>query len=189
MEPDKHLQKDDAVLAVDVQNDFCPGGALAVTDGDQVVPVLNRWIEAADRAGIPVIASRDWHPVDHCSFAERGGPWPPHCVQDTPGAAFHPDLQLPADAVRVSKGTAFNKDDYSAFDGTDLADYLKERGIKRLWVGGLARDVCVLETVKSACQAGFDTHVLVDATRAVDPDKAQSALDEMRGAGATLENG
>lgn len=187
MQPNQILQSGDAVIAVDVQNDFCPGGALAVEDGDQVVPILNRWLAAADEAGIPAIASRDWHPVAHCSFKEQGGPWPEHCVQDTPGAEFHPDLALPASTVRVSKGSAFDRDNYSAFDGTGLAGFLKQRGVKRLWVGGLAQDVCVLETVKSACKAGFETHLLLSATRAVDPSSADKVLDDMRQAGAIVE--
>lgn len=187
MSPDAVLKRGDAVIAVDVQNDFCPGGALAVNDGDRVVPVLNRWIGAATAAGVPVIASRDWHPVNHCSFNSQGGPWPPHCIQDTPGAAFHPGLRLPPEVVRVSKGTAFDRDAYSAFDGTGLATFLREQGVKRLWIGGLAQDVCVLETVRSARQLGFETHVLVAATRAVDPDKSEAVFKEMRRLGAVLQ--
>ncbi len=99
------LTPTDAVVAVDVQNDFCPGGALPVPEGDQVVPVLNRWIEAAQRAGATVVISRDWHPRDHCSFETRGGPWPVHCVQSTPGAEIRPDLRVPPDAVLVDKAT------------------------------------------------------------------------------------
>ncbi|WP_347332324.1 isochorismatase family protein [Marinimicrobium locisalis] len=189
MQPDQLLKKGDAVIAVDVQNDFCPGGALAVEGGDQVIPVLNLWLSAAERAGVPVIASRDWHPVDHCSFKEQGGPWPVHCVQDTPGAEFHSDLKLPPGTIKVSKGTAFDRDAYSASDGTGLSGYLKQLGVKRLWVGGLAQDVCVQETVKSACQAGFETHLLATATRPADPANANTSLDQMRRAGATVEEG
>lgn len=187
MQPDHALKHGDAVVVVDVQNDFCSDGALAVEAGEEVIPVLNRWMHAAARQDVPVIASRDWHPVCHCSFEERGGPWPPHCIQDTPGAAFHRDLELPARTVLVSKGTAFDKDAYSAFDGTGLAVYLKQQEVERLWVGGLAQDVCVLETVKSACEHGFETHVLVPATRAVDPANAEKSLDDMHAAGAILE--
>lgn len=189
MRPDQLLREGDALIAVDVQNDFCPGGALAVAGGDRVIPVLNDWIEAAVRMGVPVIASRDWHPVAHCSFQEQGGPWPAHCIQDTPGSAFHPDLQLPADAVIVSKGTAFDRDAYSAFDGTGLAGFLRQKDVRRLWIGGLALDVCVLETVKSACQLGFDTYVIAPATRAVEPGKSSAVLEAMRSAGAVLEGG
>ncbi len=181
------LQNADALVLVDVQNDFCPGGALPVTEGDRVVPALNRWIDAASGTRALVVASRDWHPVEHCSFQSQGGPWPQHCLQDTPGAAFHQDLALPPDAVLVSKGTAFDRDAYSAFDGTGLAVFLKKKGIKRLWVGGLAQDVCVLRTVVDACHLGFETHVLLSATRPVFPEKSALALAEMTAAGAILE--
>lgn len=187
MQHDQLLQDGDALLVVDVQNDFLPEGALAVENGDQVVPVLNRWMDAAQEAEVPVIASRDWHPVYHCSFRDEGGPWPPHCIQNTPGADFPGGLNLPLDAVLVSKGTAFDRDAYSAFDGTGLAGFLRKKDIRRLWVGGLALDVCVLETVKSAYQLGFETHVIVPATRAVDPDKTQAVLAQMRELGAVLE--
>lgn len=182
------MRQGDALLIVDVQNDFCPGGALAVPDGDAVVPVLNHWITVAREAGTPIFASRDWHPVDHISFEQQGGPWPVHCVQDSEGARFHPDLELPDDAIRVSKGTAFDADAYSAFDGTGLAGYLRQREVKRLWIGGLAEDVCVLATVKDACSEGFDTHLIADATRPVEPDKSARVRGEMQEAGAVLED-
>ena len=183
------LSQHDALLVVDVQNDFCPGGALAVPEGDQVVPVLNDWIRAARESGVPVVASRDWHPAGHCSFAEQGGPWPVHCVQDTEGAAFHPELELPDDALVISKGRSPERDNYSAFDDTGLADMLRERGVERVWVGGLAQDVCVRATVLDACDAGFETHLIADATRPVDvePGDGERALEAMRAAGARIE--
>lgn len=181
------LSRDDALLVVDVQNDFCPGGSLAVPGGDSVIPVLNRWIANARKAGAPVFASRDWHPVDHVSFTEQGGPWPVHCVQDTDGAAFHPDLDMDRSVIRISKGTRFDEDAYSAFDNTGLAGYLRSRGIKRLWIGGLAQDVCVLRTAVDAAREGFDTHLIRDATRPVDPEGGEKALDEMREAGVKLD--
>lgn len=187
MQTQTSLHRNDALLIVDVQNDFCPGGSLAVPGGDAVVPVLNHWIETARQAGAMVVASRDWHPVHHCSFEPQGGPWPEHCVQDTPGAAFHPNLALPADTVRVSKGSAFDKDAYSAFDNTGLAGFLRQQGISRLWVGGLALDVCVQETIKSACEDGFETHLIVPATRAVQPASAEAVLSELEHKGALLE--
>jgi nicotinamidase/pyrazinamidase len=185
------LSSVDALLLVDVQNDFCPGGALPVAEGDRVVPVLNRWIDAALRGGALIVASRDWHPRNHISFRERGGLWPVHCVQDTPGAAFHPDLHLPADALIRSKGTAADKDNYSPFERTDLAEMLHRRGVRCLWVGGLAQDVCVRATVLDALAAGFEVHVLLDATRAVNvnPGDGQRAIDDMRSRGATIESG
>lgn len=186
----KHeLQSRDAVLAVDVQNDFCPAGALAVPQGDAIVPVLNDWIGAAVDAGVPVVASRDWHPRKHCSFAEHGGPWPPHCVRETTGAEFHPDLQLPADALIVSKGEAEAQDQYSAFDDTGLADRLRGLGVERLWIGGLAQDVCVQATVIDACAAGFETHLIADATRPVEvsPGDGERAIEAMRASGAHID--
>ncbi len=184
------LKTGDALVVVDVQNDFCPGGALAVPDGDAVVPVLNGWIEAAQAVGIPVVASRDWHPDDHCSFADRGGPWPRHCVRETPGAAFHPDLEIPGDAIVISKGRDRDRDNYSAFDDTGLADRLHGLGVERLFVGGLAEDVCVKATVLDACEAGFETHLIPNATRAVDvsPGDGDRALEAMRAAGARIDD-
>jgi nicotinamidase/pyrazinamidase len=161
------MEQGDALLIVDVQNDFCPGGALAVPEGDQVVPVLNRWIEEAQRQHIPIYMSRDWHPEKHVSFNERGGPWPPHCVQGTAGAAFHPDLVIPSNVEVISKGHHSHEDSYSAFGGTNLNEKLKAAGIKRLWLGGLTQDYCVRETSLDAIRAGFEVHVIVDATRAV----------------------
>jgi len=181
----------DALLVVDVQNDFCPGGALPVAEGDRVVPVLNRWIEAARAGGAAVVASRDWHPPGHASFRERGGPWPAHCVQGTDGAAFHPGLRLPADARVVSKGTDLERDEYSAFAGAGLADFLRERGVRRLWVGGLAEDVCVRATVLDGLKAGFEVRLIADATRPVNarPDDGSRAVREMREAGCGVEEG
>jgi nicotinamidase/pyrazinamidase len=183
------LERGDAVLVVDVQNDFCPGGALAVEEGDRVVPVLNRWLRAAGERSVPVYASLDWHPRGHPSFRERGGPWPAHCVQGTSGAAFHRDLELPPDTVTVAKGTRLDRDQLSAFDETGLSERLRRDGVRRLWVGGLARDVCVRASVLDALDAGFEVRVLVDATRAVDPAEGRKALEEMRERGARLVDG
>ena len=183
------LGRGGALLLVDIQRDFCAGGALAVPDGDAVVRVVNRWIEQARSEGVPVIASRDWHPTGHVSFEERGGPWPPHCVRDTPGAAFHPDLRLPADAIIVSKGTEPDRDAYSAFDGTDLAERLRAERVARLWVGGLALDYCVRATVLDALAMGFEVHLIREATRSVDarPGDGEAALAQMNDAGAVVE--
>jgi len=183
------IRNGDALVVVDVQNDFCPGGALAVPNGDAIVPVLNGWIEAAQAAGIPIVASRDWHPEDHCSFSDRGGPWPRHCVRETPGAAFHPELELPRDAIVISKGRDRNRENYSAFDDTGLANRLQGLGVERLFIGGLAQDVCVRATVIDACEAGFETHLIRNATRAVDvsPGDGDRALEAMRAAGARID--
>jgi nicotinamidase/pyrazinamidase len=185
------MRQGDALLIVDVQNDFCPGGALAVPGGDEVVPILNRWIEEAQRHNIPIYVTRDWHPARHVSFKERGGPWPPHCVQGTPGAAFHPGLRLPSNVEILSKGYDPDEDHYSAFGGTGLKEKLKQAGIKRLWIGGLTQDYCVRETSLDALREGFEIHVIVHGTRAVNvnPDDGRRALEDIRRAGAILEGG
>lgn len=187
-DPSGRLEQGDAVLVVDVQPDFCPGGALPVAGGDEVIPPLNAWLRAARSRGVPVYASRDWHPPGHPSFREQGGPWPPHCVQDTPGAAYHPDLQLPEEVVKVAKGVRLDRDQYSAFDETGLAVHLRRRGVRRLVVGGLALDVCVRATVLDARKAGFEVLLLRDATRPVDPAAGREALSEMERAGVKVED-
>lgn len=177
------LKPGDALIVVDVQKDFCPGGALPIENGDAVVPVLNRWIAKAIDRGVPVYASRDWHPVGHISFSERGGPWPPHCIQDSDGARFHADLELPHSVVKVTKGVRFDQDQNSAFDQTGLAAQLRHEGIKRLWVGGLAEDVCVLATALDGRKEGFDVVLIEDATRPVTTQGGEKARAEMREAG------
>ena len=173
----------DALLLVDLQNDFLPGGSLAVAEGDAVLPVLNRWIEAAERAGVPVIATRDWHPPDHVSFEAQGGPWPPHCVAGTEGAAFHPGLALPDDAVIVSKATEPEAEAYSGFDGTDLAAALRELGVRRLWVGGLATDYCVRASALDAAEAGFEVALIPGGHRGIAENTSDEALRDMEAAG------
>jgi nicotinamidase/pyrazinamidase len=186
-DPQRVLQHGDALIIVDVQIDFCPGGALPIEHGDDVVPVLNRWIAAASSAGVPVYASRDWHPKRHVSFTESGGQWPPHCLQDSEGAQFHPDLRLPDSTVIVTKGVRFDRDQYSAFDETGLATELRVRGVKRVWVGGLAQDVCVRATVLDAQRQGFQAVVISDGTRPVTRIGGDEANEEMRRAGADFE--
>jgi nicotinamidase/pyrazinamidase len=186
IEPKQALERGDALVIVDVQNDFCPGGALPIEAGDQVVPVLNRWIAAATGATVPVYASRDWHPAGHVSFRESGGPWPAHCLQDSDGARFRADLRLPPDTIKVTKGVRFDHDQSSAFDETGLSAHLQGRGIRRLWVGGLAQDVCVLATVLDARAAGFEVIVIRDATRGVSREGCAAADERMRAAGARL---
>lgn len=182
------LNSHDALIIVDVQNDFCPGGRLAVPGGDEVVPVLNRWTERARQGGAIIVASRDWHPKQHVSFRERGGNWPEHCVQGSAGAEFHPKLKLPGDTLIISKGTALDKDNYSAFDGTGLSERLRKAGVCQLWIGGLAQDVCVRATVLDALAAGFETRLIKNATRPVDldPGDGERAIEEMLQAGARL---
>ncbi len=180
------LRSGDALIVVDVQNDFLPGGSLAVPDGDAVVPILNRYAATFAASRLPVYATRDWHPANHCSFKAQGGPWPPHCVADTNGAAFAPGLRLPAQATVISKATTVDKDAYSGFESTDLDTRLRAQDVKRLFVGGLATDYCVLNTVRDARKLGYDVLLLTDAIRAVNikPDDGQRAEDEMRRLGA-----
>jgi nicotinamidase/pyrazinamidase len=173
------------LIVVDVQNDFCPGGALGVADGDRLAPAI---AAAAEAAGT-VVATRDLHPAGHVSFAERGGLWPAHCVAGTPGAELHPSVSgMRFDRVQ-DKGTEPDREAYSGFDGTDLAEYLRGRGVKRVLVAGLATDYCVRATALDAIREGFDTTVLTDAVAAVDvePGDGERALAEVRDAGARLD--
>lgn len=178
-------QQGDALVIVDLQNDFLPGGALAVGDGDAVIEPLNRAIAAFDQAGLPVFATRDWHTPDHCSFQPQGGIWPPHCVADSAGAAFASALHL-GGATVVSKAVTSTEDAYSGFQGTTLAAQLRERGVRRVFVGGLATDYCVLNTVLDALKQGFEVVLLEDAMRAVDVQAGDGdkAIAQMRAAGA-----
>jgi nicotinamidase/pyrazinamidase len=178
----------DALIIADIQMDFLPGGALSINDGDQVIPVLNDYIRIFHRAKAKIIASRDWHPLNHLSFRAQGGPWPPHCVQNHEGANFHPSLRLPKNTIVVSKATDAAKEAYSFFDGTDLAGILKSSGVTRVFVGGLATDYCVVNSVLDAVKLGLTTMVLVDAVRGInvtvgDVDKA---LVTMTKSGAKL---
>lgn len=179
-------QPDDALLIVDMQNDFLPGGSLAVPRGDEVAAVLNRYIKSFASRNLPVYATRDWHPERHCSFRAQGGIWPPHCVAGTPGAEFAAALQLPPSAVIISKATTAEQDAYSGFEGTNLDQQLHAANIHRLFIGGLATDYCVLGTVRDALKLGYRVLLLVDAIRAVDvrPGDGLRAEQEMLGLGA-----
>lgn len=180
------LEKGDALVAVDVQKDFCPNGLLAVDGGDQVVAPLNRWIGIARERGITVYASRDWHPQRHISFQEQGGQWPPHCLQDSDGAQFHADLMLPPDIIKITKGVRFDQDQNSVFDQTGFAAQLRRDGIKRLWIGGLAEDVCVLASVRDALEEGFEVFLLKEATRPVKAEDGAQAEKSMKRMGARI---
>jgi nicotinamidase/pyrazinamidase len=179
-----HLGPDDALLVIDMQLDFLPGGSLGVTDGHEVIAPVNHLL--ALYSGRPVFATRDWHPVDHCSFQDQGGPWPPHCVAGTEGASFAAELALADDVIVISKADTAEADAYSAFKGTGLAQLLRERGITRVGVCGLATDYCVLNTVTDAIEEGFDTLVVPEAMRAVDaqPGDGRRAIDRMVARGA-----
>jgi len=175
------IENSDALLITDIQMDFLPGGALPVEGGDGIIPVLNDYIKRFEAGKAPVLASRDWHPSNHISFRSQGGLWPPHCVQQTPGAKFSPDLNLPKDTVIISKATNPEIEAYSAFDGTSLAHELRACGVKRLFIGGLATDYCVVNSVLDACKLGFETMVLTDATLGINvkPGDVDRAIDTM----------
>jgi nicotinamidase/pyrazinamidase len=178
-----------ALIVVDVQNDFCPGGALAVAQGDEVVAPLNRLINEFLEQGEPVFKSRDWHPKRTRHFAPYGGAWPVHCVQNTKGAEFHPELIDDMHIRVISKGLG-DEDSYSAFDGTDLTLQLRRLGVEEVWVGGLATDYCVKNTVLDARKEGFRVKALENAMRPVElkPGDGQRAIEEMRKAGAEIED-
>lgn len=182
-----------ALLVIDVQLDFCPGGALAVPEGDAVVPVLNRYISLFWKRGSPIFASRDWHPPQSAHFREQGGIWPAHCVQGSPGALFHPELLLPKGTIVISKGIARWDEGYSALqgvteNGTPFPMLLRHMATDRLYVGGLATDYCVKESVLEGLREGFAVTLLADAVRAVElaPGDGARAVQEMRDAGAVL---
>jgi nicotinamidase/pyrazinamidase len=182
-----------ALLIVDVQNDFCPGGALGVQNGDRIVPILNRYIERFAQAGMSIFVTRDWHPPMTSHFNTAGGVWPPHCIQGSKGAEFHPDLRISNEAIILSKGTAVDEDSYSAFAAADargvpLQDLLRQRGIERIYVGGLATDYCVKETVLEGLLQGFEVVLLQDAVCGVNLQSEDSAraIDAMVKAGVTV---
>jgi len=178
----------DALIIVDVQNDFLPGGALAVPSGNLVIEPLNRYIRAFEQRRLPILATRDWHPPDHCSFLSQGGPWPAHCVAGTHGAQFASDLLMPVDVRVVSKGTDPTHEAYSGFQGTDLAAQLRDVRCTRTVLGGLATDYCVAATALDARAAGFEVVVLEDAIAGVNlqPHDSEDALQRMAAAGVRL---
>jgi nicotinamidase/pyrazinamidase len=180
------VNKTDAIIIVDLQNDFCPAGALPVPEGDQVIPALNDYIKIFKKANTRIFATRDWHPPNHVSFKSQGGPWPPHCIQDTEGAKFHPDLKLPHNTTIISKAMDPNKEAYSGFDGTELANTLQKAGSTRVFVGGLATDYCVKNTVLDARKLGFEAVLLLDAIRGINvkPDDSTRAIARMASQGA-----
>ena len=185
-----------ALLVVDVQNDFCPGGALAVRGGDRVVAPINRYVAQARARGMPVYVTRDWHPAATIHFKAHGGLWPPHCVFDTPGAAFHKDFVVPRDAILITKGDAPDRDAYSAFDGhtadgRPLLDDLRARGVQHIYLAGLATDYCIRYSAKAATDAGLRVTVLEDAVAGVDlaPGDSARAVEEMRGCGVRFAAG
>lgn len=187
------IGKNDVLIIVDVQNDFCPEGALPVPRGDKIIPILNQYIELFERMGAKIYATRDWHPPNHVSFVSQGGKWPAHCVRGTRGAEFHPDLNLTEKTKIISKATHPKKEAYSGFDGTILSEELEKNESKRIFIGGLATDYCVKNTVLDSLKLGYQTYLLADATLGVNlnSDDTQQAIEEMVKKGAkksTLTN-
>ncbi len=180
------LDAGDALIVADVQNDFLPGGSLAVPLGDEIIPLLNRYIERFHAHGLPIFATRDWHPPDHCSFLQQGGQWPPHCIAATPGAAFPAALKLPSDTRIISKATSREQDAYSGFAGTQLNALLQACNVRRLFIGGVATEYCVRNTVQDALRHHYKVFILVDAVRALNlqADDGPHALEEMAHLGA-----
>jgi len=178
----------DAFLLVEAQVDFFPGGALPVPDGDAILPAVNLLLANCRAQGIPVVTSRDWHPADHISFVSQGGPWPPHCVRGTGGADLHPALDLPPLVILVNKATQRHREVYSAFEGTGLGEHLRERGVRRLLVGGLALEYCVEASCLGAIQEGFEVTLVLPATRAinVDPGDGERAVQALRARGVEV---
>jgi len=178
------LGKGDALLISDIQNDFLHGGSLAVPEGDQIIPVLNGYIDRFRQ--LPVFATRDWHPAKHCSFIRQGGPWPEHCVAGSKGAEFAADLHLPVSAYIISKGTDVEREGYSSFSNRTFKAQLDNAGVRRLFIGGLATDYCVLNTVRDALNFHYQVLLLTDAIRAVNvqPLDGQKAINEMVAKGA-----
>ncbi len=182
------LQQSDALLLVDVQNDFLEGGSLAVPCSNAILEVVNSYLALFTQGNLPIVATRDWHPKNHCSFVEHGGPWPAHCVAGTKGAAFSSQIDLPCASHIVSKADTSERDAYSGFEQTGLAEDLQKLKVQRLFVCGLATDYCVLHTVVDGLKAGFEVVVLIDAIKAVDvqPGDGEKALAQMQEQGAQL---
>ena len=177
-------KNDNALILVDLQKDFLPGGALGVKEGDLIVDRVNNLIKKCKYLFKAIVATRDWHPKDHCSFKETGGPWPAHCIQGSSGAEFASKLILPDDVIVISKGTSREKDAYSGFEGTDLLKKLTELKIKRLYVAGIATDYCVKHTVLDGLQNDFEVFVIEDCIKGVTPATATEAINDMKRHGA-----
>jgi nicotinamidase/pyrazinamidase len=177
----ENLKADDALLIADVQNDFLPGGALGIRGGDEIIPPLRTYIHRFRSRGLPIFLSRDWHPPNHCSFRDRGGPWPVHCVAGSPGSLPPQGFEAPLSAVIIYKAIDADQEAYSAFQDTPLQRHLRAIGSRRLFIGGLATDYCVLNTVKDARALGYDVRLLMDGIKAVNlrPDDGQNAEQEM----------
>ena len=177
-----------ALVVVDVQRDFCEGGALAAANTLSLLPQLQKFIEVAKRQGVMVVFTQDWHPANHSSFRANGGPWPVHCVAGTPGAELMAPVGAGADDVVIHKGVGVNGAGYSGFDETALQRELQDNGITRVGVAGIATEYCVRATALDALKAKFDTTVLEDLIRAVQDREVPHVLAELRQVGGKLNN-
>ncbi len=191
--PMSSLRPSKALLVVDVQNDFCPGGALGIRGGDRIIPILNRYIKFFETERLPIFLTRDWHPRVTRHFQQFGGVWPVHCIQGGLGAQFHPELQLPREALVMSKGMDPEEDSYSAFHSTDssgmlLANLLDDLGVEQIYIGGLATDYCVKYSALDAIKNGLDVYILADAIAGVNlqPEDSDLAMEEMVRCGAKI---
>lgn len=182
------IRSTDALIIVDMQNDFMPGGALPVPNALEIIPTINNYINMFKGNKAVIIATRDWHPPNHISFKSRGGPWPPHCIQGTKGAEFHPDLALPQDVLVISKAYDENIEAYSGFEGTNLDQVLKSREVKRIFICGVATDYCVKATALDALRLGYQVFLLMDAIKGVDIPRGSiaKAIEELLNEGAIL---
>lgn len=180
------LDRNDALIIVDIQNCFCPGGELPVKESNKIIPTINKYIHKFQKAGAKIYATRDWHPPDHKSFKDYGGIWPPHCLKGSKGAEFRSDLKLPEETTVISTGDKPSVEGYSGFDHTNLERKLKGEGVDRVFVGGLATDYCVKYTVLDAVEKSFEAILLIDAIKAVNrkPGDAERAIGEMVKKGA-----
>jgi len=174
----------EALIIVDMQRDFMPGGALPVPDGDKIIPKVEEYIKKFKGKGALIVATRDWHPENHISFKEQGGPWPKHCVQNTDGAEFV--VKLPENTIIISKADKPDKEAYSGFEGTNLAEILKEKGIKKVYICGVATEYCVKATVLDALKHGFEVYILKDAIEGINPGDEEKALKELEERGAKI---
>lgn len=177
------IGKEDALIIVDVQRDFIDGGALEVKGSIKIIPMINRYIELFTLCGAKIVASRDWHPPNHSSFKPYGGPWPAHCIRNTEGAEFHPNLRLPSDTIIISKATEPEQEAYSAFQNTDLETKLKEFEVKRAFICGVATEYCVKNTALDAHALGFETFLLLDAIKGLGEESSEKAIKEMMDCG------
>ncbi|USS39838.1 nicotinamidase [Thermococcus aggregans] len=174
----------EALIIVDMQRDFMPGGALPVPDGDKIIPTIEELIEKFKKKGALIVATRDWHPPNHISFKEQGGPWPKHCVQNTEGAEIV--VKLPQNAIIISKADKPDKEAYSGFEGTNLAGILKEKDVKKVYICGVATEYCVKATALDALKHGFDVYIIRDAVKGIKPEDEEKALKELEENGAKI---